>query len=415
MLSEHACRHVLEEVERQVEHVLEGSGSDAQVDLVGGVQQQVVAQEIKTRIHGQGNGHAEPEYVQGGEGLVDQHLVDDDLEENRGHQGDGIDEQHRQGDIKEGHLLTKDLGDEPAQAERLVFVAEAPGAFEQEDLAGPDRLELLATQPQVFAAGTGKRVETGNQGFRLPLALCPDNGRDDQVAAVAQPGHGRAGLFQLDQFLPAEAQLPGLQPQVAGHTQQFDRFDLLVGQAVFVRQPVSGEFDLVFPGDDRKADQSGVDPFEIEDATGGGGEEFRQGDPLLTVALGSWFEQVETVRLAVPADVQPGDDQVTAVPQFRDHRQPGNECGQVGRFRLLDDGLQPLLAGGADDRLQCFLAAVRTGLFNQGIEAGDKTGHPELARQVAAAGEKACLAGGSRLFLLLCHAPSQKPCEPAGH
>jgi hypothetical protein len=93
-----------------VEEMLEGPSGDPQIDLVGGMEQQVVAQEIEPGIDRQGRSHGDAENMQGGVGLVDQDLVDDDLEKDRGYQGNGVDKEHRQGDIDEGDLLLEDLG-----------------------------------------------------------------------------------------------------------------------------------------------------------------------------------------------------------------------------------------------------------------------------------------------------------------
>ena len=45
MFGEDAGSDPLKEIERQVEHMPKGSGGDPQIDLIGGMQQQVIAQE----------------------------------------------------------------------------------------------------------------------------------------------------------------------------------------------------------------------------------------------------------------------------------------------------------------------------------------------------------------------------------
>ncbi len=102
MLGQHPGGDMLEKIERQVEQMAEGPAGDPQIDLVGGMQQQIIAEEIEPGVDRQGHRHAHPEDMQGGEGLIDQDLVDDDLEKDRGDQGNGVDEQDRQGDIDKG-------------------------------------------------------------------------------------------------------------------------------------------------------------------------------------------------------------------------------------------------------------------------------------------------------------------------
>ncbi len=165
MLGQNTGGNMLEEIKRQVEQMSKGPPGHPQIDLVGGMQQQIIAEKIEAGVDRQGRGHTDSQDMQGGEGLIDQDLVDDDLEKDRGDQGDGVDKQHRQGDIDKGHFLPENLGDKPAQAEGLRFVGEFIDAFEDIDLAGPDRLELRLGQAEMAAAAAGQGVITGDDNF----------------------------------------------------------------------------------------------------------------------------------------------------------------------------------------------------------------------------------------------------------
>ena len=119
MLGQDARGDPFKKIKGQVQHVPKCPGCHPQVDLVGGMEQQVITEEIKTGVDKQHHGHAQTQHLQGCKCLVDQHLVDDNLEENRCNQGDAIDKQDSQRNIEKGHLLPQDLRHEPAQAERL--------------------------------------------------------------------------------------------------------------------------------------------------------------------------------------------------------------------------------------------------------------------------------------------------------
>ena len=106
--------HTLEKIEGQVEHVVESLCGDAQIYFVGGDQQEVIPQEIQRRIHEEGDDHADAENLQGGEGLIDQHLVDDDLKKEWSDQSDQMDKDNSKANVEKSYLLAQKFGNEPA-------------------------------------------------------------------------------------------------------------------------------------------------------------------------------------------------------------------------------------------------------------------------------------------------------------
>jgi len=124
--------------------MLKGPAGYPQIDLVGGMEKKVIPEEIQPGINRKGRGHADAENMRGGVSLVHQHLVDNDLEKNRRHQGNGVNKQHRQGNIDKGNFLFENLRDKPAQGKRLSFIAQFIRAFQDIDLTRPDCLKLFA-------------------------------------------------------------------------------------------------------------------------------------------------------------------------------------------------------------------------------------------------------------------------------
>ena len=209
------------------------------------MEQEIVAKEIKPRIHRQRSGHTASQGMQGGEGLVNQNLINHDLKKDRGDQGDGIDEQHRQGDIDKGQLLAEDLGNEPAEAEGLGLVGQLIHPFEHVQLTAPDGFELFAGEAEVAATGPGQRVIAGDLCcIFFGVGLHPGQ---DHMVTIFEPGNGRIGLFQLKQSLPIQAQQFRLQPKLLGHAQQGIGRDFVLAETIFMNQAILGQFYFVFP------------------------------------------------------------------------------------------------------------------------------------------------------------------------
>jgi len=204
------------------------------------MEQQVITKKIKSGIHRQGDSHAEPQDMQGGEGLIHQYFIDNNLKKNRGNQGDGIDKQDSQGDVQEGYFLPQDLGDEPAQTERLGFVAEFIRPFEEKDFTAPKSFELLTGQAQMAAAAPRQRIIAADHGFLLQVSLSGGNADQDDVSAIAQFCYCWISFLQVEKPIPLQFQQVGLETQVLGDAQEFDRRDFVKAQIILMEEAISG-------------------------------------------------------------------------------------------------------------------------------------------------------------------------------
>jgi hypothetical protein len=107
--------------------------------------------------------------------------------------------ERRHGDVGEGPFLAQELGDEPAQAERLVGVRERIGALDQDDPAVPFRARLLGV-PELEALGRA-RVADDDVARLRGVAHAGKNHR----SAVAQHQDRGQGLAEAAQSVPREA------------------------------------------------------------------------------------------------------------------------------------------------------------------------------------------------------------------
>ena len=142
---------VLEVRQRQAQQVAEDLAAEHGIDAVAGVQDQVLAQpgHDAGEDHEQDQGDAEDD--QGAVGLVDDDLVDDDLGEQRRGEGDELDGEAGEQDVAPDSLVLQEFGDEPAEAEGLLFSFEAGDFFV---LAGTCR--FLGDEDQLrFELGDG--------------------------------------------------------------------------------------------------------------------------------------------------------------------------------------------------------------------------------------------------------------------
>lgn len=114
------------------------------------------------------------------------------------------------------------------------------------------------------AATPRQGVIAGDHGF-LQLSMSGGSADQHHMPTIAQLGNCRIGLFQVDKTLPLHFQQFGIEAQVFGHAQEFGRRDFVKAQIIFMQETISGQLYLVFTGNDRKTDESGVDSLKIKD------------------------------------------------------------------------------------------------------------------------------------------------------
>ncbi|MPN21489.1 hypothetical protein SDC9_168869 [bioreactor metagenome] len=115
MLEQHPGWNPLEKIHRQPHQVAERLGRGRDVDFVGRKQQEVTAQVIEQSIEDHRRNDADAEHVQRVVRFVDQHFVDDDLEEKRHDQRKDRNHRHRQRDLSEDAAQLVEFRQKPSQ------------------------------------------------------------------------------------------------------------------------------------------------------------------------------------------------------------------------------------------------------------------------------------------------------------
>ena len=77
---QHAGGHLLEELDRQMQHVVECSRCDSHVNLAGGVEEQKTSQVIEDCVEDDRDQNSDGDRSQGVLSIIDKHFVDHDLE-----------------------------------------------------------------------------------------------------------------------------------------------------------------------------------------------------------------------------------------------------------------------------------------------------------------------------------------------
>src|SRR5262249_12609404 len=143
VLHENAGGRALEEVDRQRQQACEGSRGDADVDLVRGEQQQVALEEGEGGIEQDGERDADRQNVERRVGVVHEHLVEDNLDENRYRKREQVQGQCGGEDVAEDPSLAQKLGDEPPKTKGLPLIGEAMHPLEEDRRSAPASAEGL--------------------------------------------------------------------------------------------------------------------------------------------------------------------------------------------------------------------------------------------------------------------------------
>ena len=253
---DHAGGGELEEVDRQRQQVAEGAPGDMHVDLVGGRQQQHLAQVAERRIEKQGDRHADGEHGQGRRALVYQDLVDDELEKQR--RGESQDVHRHAGDdhVAEGGALLEDLRDEPAQAEGLLGVEERMRSLEQDDVTAPHFAErCLGMKGHAGCIGQGI-----DDGHLFGVAFLLDANHDHAGPGLETAQQWKHALLG-DELLPTQVVRLRLYADVRSHPQHQRCLRLFIGQCEVVDQPLRIDPDALVLGDGGQTLDNAVGEF----------------------------------------------------------------------------------------------------------------------------------------------------------
>ena len=207
----------------------EGLRRDANVDPVGRVEQQVAPQEAEDGVEHQRDSDADRQHVERRIALVHQHLVDDELEEDRRDEGQRVEHDGRDGDVGEQPPLAHQLGDEPAEAETLRCRDRPPATLHEQRRARPQRAEfLLATEKRLRLRS--HRVENSDRGLVLARADHLD------PIAVGKEHDGRIRRAEATRSFQASFACRALSPSVLAMRSNDDGSRLLSPMAYACRK-----------------------------------------------------------------------------------------------------------------------------------------------------------------------------------
>ena len=130
----------------------EGLGGGGYIDFVGGKEQQIAFGEFERSVEDDGEDDTGSDDVEGVITAVDQHLVHDDLEEERNGKTQDGEGRHEDGDLPEYAAHTDKFRNEPCQTERAVFIGEVIGLFETVYIVGAELLKLLLIEDQASSS-----------------------------------------------------------------------------------------------------------------------------------------------------------------------------------------------------------------------------------------------------------------------
>ena len=170
----------------------EQAGAQLDVDAVRRVREKIGAQYAEDRFEQRNGDQPNDEHVERAQGATDQHLVDDDLEEQRRDQREKLEEERGDEDLAEQMAVFVDGAEEPADVEAARKIHQSGATCHQHKTAVPNCLELVARHRGAVAATADFERELG---LRWPCRAA--NSRPSCNAAM--PGSGvLLSLRQLD-------------------------------------------------------------------------------------------------------------------------------------------------------------------------------------------------------------------------
>ena len=364
MLDEHTAGDSLVEIHRQIQQFTESLGSQADIDAIRGKDEQIILQKLQNRVEHEGNTHRDPQHGEGGIALVHQHLIHHQLEEQRSHQPDGADGEHRQRYLAQQFLLPGKLRHKPQQTKGAVLIQQGEHALEEHHLAGKAGLVILPRNPfycRHLPLRMGRRVPHPEHHGQITGFGCIRRGCHLAHAAehhcLAFRSHGHAGVYVLT-FLqrgPLHAAGAGGQPQVIRHLAQQAHAGLLLHR-IFMQQAAHIRIQIMVAANAHQAVKHGVPTIcrkvligKIAQETGLALPRFLQSRLLqendFTAFLAQRVENSKMLFLTLGAAAAPQENHPVAVLQLQQNRRPemGSQQIQVGiipPFRLQAQFLQ---------------------------------------------------------------------------
>ena len=194
------------------------------------------------------------------------HLVDQQLEQQRRGEGDQRGHRGDQGDVEKRAVLAQDFRQEPAEAEGPWLLPRRPGAPAGDEQAAPAGHETIA-RDAADAVLLAARVEDGGGGSVGPV----ERVHHDEPVAVLLQRHDREGAVERRQAPPcAGPHRPALEPGPAHHPR--DRAER-VGFGEF-GEILRRQLHAGVQGDDEQAAHRRMGGREGEGRRRGGGGRF---------------------------------------------------------------------------------------------------------------------------------------------
>jgi hypothetical protein len=199
--------------------MVEQARAEFDVDAVGGMREQIGPQDAQNRLEKRDRQQTDDQHVEGGQGPVNQHLIDDHLEEQRRDQTEQLQKERREQHLAQEMSIFVDGSQKPGDVEPAGDVRQSRPAGHQDQPAVPDREELVPRHQ----GGPGRLR-------RLHQHLVLGGLGDHHEAAVPQRRDGGQG--RLGKPRPVGAVGSGLEPEILGAAEHLRCADLVRSQAV---------------------------------------------------------------------------------------------------------------------------------------------------------------------------------------
>ena len=228
----------LEIRDRQRDQVPEQPRAQFDIDPVGGVGEHISPQRAKHRLEDRHRDQTDHQHVERREPAMGQHLVGDDLKEQRRYQREQLQEKRRDQYLAQQTAIFVHRLQEPGDVEPARDIGQRGAARHQDDAAGPVVLKLGALDDlrAVFRGDLDQRIVRGHFA-------------DDEKALVFQFDDRRQR--KLRQAGPSRGHGPRLQLQILRAAQHLRHADRLTGELVayLIRHlPQSDGIEAAAPG-----------------------------------------------------------------------------------------------------------------------------------------------------------------------
>ena len=260
------------------------------IDLVRGEEQEIASDEFHETVENHRTDDTDTDRIEGHDAFVHQDLVHHDLEKQRHDQRKERDDADRQRDLAEDPFQFQEFGNEPAETERLIFIGQPVGLFQQETLAAVDLPELcLIHEVEPVSGSLVFRID--HRDFHDFILIRTDAAEQD-LFPVLFDADRRIGIAELEQTFPVEIPLFDLEFVIGSDLVKQGIAGLIFTDGVIMHDAADVHVDTVMFGDIAETEQrtlfGGIDLLQIpenDDRTAKPAAEFLTSDPERTRRL----------------------------------------------------------------------------------------------------------------------------------